>query len=433
MPNDHEAPPASQKEQQDSLEEKILPSTDSQAAQFKEGGVKGWTTALGGCLVLICTVGYANAYGVYQDNYTRLHGVSASRASWIGSVQLYFMIAGGLGSGRLLDMGYFRHTVLIGSLLYTFSLFMVSLAHPEKYYQIFLSQGLGMGLGSGLIYVPTMAVQSHHWTTRRPAIMGFVFLGNSIGGVIFPIMLNKLFNGSAGFAWGVRASAFIVLGLLLLANVLMHPRNAITSSEKPKPNLASYFTDWPYIFTIAGAFFVLFGLFFPYFYLQLFSVLHGLDNTFAFYTIAILNAAALPGRIVPNLFVPRFGIFNVLAFCSVACFALMFAMFGTTSVASVTVFAILYGFFSGAFFTLITVAVATLAREPSEAGSRLGLAYFLASIGLLVGNPIDGALLGSTFPWSRAIIFSGVMSVAGTICVLVARHFVVKRKGTQFV
>ena len=64
--------------------------------------------------------------------------------------------------------------------------------------------------------------------------------------------------------------------------------------------------------------------------------------------IAIINAAALPGRIVPNLFVPRFGIFNVLAFCSVACFALMFAMFGTTSIASVTVFAILYGFFSGA-------------------------------------------------------------------------------------
>ena len=76
--------------------------------------------------------------------------------------------------------------------------------------------------------------------------------GNSIGGVIFPIMLNKLFNGSAGFAWGVRASAFIVLGLLLLANILMSPRNAVTSGEKPKPNLASYFTDWPYIFTIAG-------------------------------------------------------------------------------------------------------------------------------------------------------------------------------------
>lgn len=132
MPNDHEAPPASQKEQQDSLEEKILPSRDSQAAQFKEGGVKGWTTALGGyyrafdalplfslmpgsqlprldmhgwvrgsnpCTHHAITTNtsldrYANAYGVYQDNYTRLHGVSASRASWIGSVQLYFMIAG---------------------------------------------------------------------------------------------------------------------------------------------------------------------------------------------------------------------------------------------------------------------------------------------------------------------------------------------------
>ena len=48
MPNDHEVPLAPKKEQQDSLEENILPSSDSSTAQFKEGGVRGWTTALGG-------------------------------------------------------------------------------------------------------------------------------------------------------------------------------------------------------------------------------------------------------------------------------------------------------------------------------------------------------------------------------------------------
>lgn len=38
----------------------------------------------------------------------------------------------------------------------------------------------------------------------------------------------------------------------------------------------------------------------------------------------------------------------------------------------------------------------------------MGMTYSLASFGALVGNPVDGALLGSTFPWSRALIFSAV-------------------------
>jgi hypothetical protein len=37
-------------------------------------------------------------------------------------------------------------------------------------------------------------------------------------------MLNKLINGSTGFAWGVRAAAFLILGMLAIANLLMTPR-----------------------------------------------------------------------------------------------------------------------------------------------------------------------------------------------------------------
>jgi len=32
----------------------------------------------------------------------------------------------------------------------------------------------------------------------------------------------------------------------------------------------------------------------------------------------------------------------------------------------------------------------------------------LTSVGALMGTPIDGALLGKTFPWIRPITFSGV-------------------------
>ncbi|KAA1479109.1 hypothetical protein DENSPDRAFT_893740 [Dentipellis sp. KUC8613] len=160
----------------------------------------------------------------------------------------------GLPAGKLLDLGYFRQTTLAGSIIYTFSLFMVSLTHTDKYYQIFLSQGIGMGIGAGMLYVPVMAVQAHHWHVHRPLAMGIVISGSSLGGIFFPIMLDQLFHGSAGYAWGVRASAFIVLALLALANVLMTTDPAVSAYKKAKPDIKGFLHDAPVFDSISPTF-----------------------------------------------------------------------------------------------------------------------------------------------------------------------------------
>jgi hypothetical protein len=71
--------------------------------------------------MLVAMFGYISAFGVYQDYYTRTHAMSTTRASWVGSTQLFFMLFMATPAGKLLDMGYFRHTNIIGSLLYVFS------------------------------------------------------------------------------------------------------------------------------------------------------------------------------------------------------------------------------------------------------------------------------------------------------------------------
>ncbi|KAA1478461.1 MFS general substrate transporter, partial [Dentipellis sp. KUC8613] len=311
----------------------VEPSTQyEKPPQVKDGGLRAWCTLIGATLTLTCTFGYTNAFGVYQDLYTRSGAASASRISWIGSTQLFLLIAMGLPAGKLLDLGYFRQTTLAGSIIYTFSLFMVSLTHTDKYYQIFLSQGMGMGIGAGMLYVPVMAVQAHHWHVRRPLAMGIVISGSSLGGIFFPIMLDQLFHGSAGYAWGVRASAFIVLALLALANVLMTTDPAVSAYKKAKPDIKGFLHDAPYMLLIAGSLCCLMGVFFPYFYLQLFAILHGINPTFAFYTLAILNGSSIPGRILPNVFANKYGGFNLLIASCVACAALIFGLYGIDAV-----------------------------------------------------------------------------------------------------
>ena len=69
-----------------------------------------------------------------------------------------------------------------------------------------------------------MSVLSHHFLRRRALAVGIAFTGSSVGGIVFPIMLNNLIHGRVGFAWGVRAAAFMTLGLLIIANMCMTTR-----------------------------------------------------------------------------------------------------------------------------------------------------------------------------------------------------------------
>lgn len=48
---------------------------------------------------------------------------------------------------------------------------MLSLAKPQKYYQVFLSQGLGMGIAVGIMYITISSVVAHHFRKRRSLAM----------------------------------------------------------------------------------------------------------------------------------------------------------------------------------------------------------------------------------------------------------------------
>ncbi|KAJ3508141.1 hypothetical protein NMY22_g16712 [Coprinellus aureogranulatus] len=310
---------------------------------------------------------------------------------------------------------------------------MVSITQPDQLWQVFLLQGVGTGLAVGLMYIPGMGILAHYFRKRRPFATGIAVSGSAIGGAIHPIMLNAWFYGSLGFRNGVRASASLNAGLLILAMFLMKPRYTGAKAYRIglRESFRRFLRDVPYVVTIAGTIFVFAGLYYPIYFLQLNSIKNGISRSLAFYTIAILNGASAVGRIVPNLFANYFGVWNTVVPCVGMAAILVFVTLAIDNAPGTIAFAVLFGFFQGSYASLLPPMITSLSSHDYEIGARMGVCFVFTGIGGLVGTPIAGALLTSHFIWWRPIVFSGTCVGMGALCFAIARFFVARKKGTQ--
>ncbi|KAJ7852382.1 MFS general substrate transporter [Mycena olivaceomarginata] len=394
----------------------------SEAAAFPEGGFRAWATVAGAFLVQFCGFGYTTSFGVYQDFYTRayLTESSASAISWIGSINAFIIISGGLVAGRFYDKGHFYHLIIGGGVLQCFSLFMLSLCKPQQLYQIFLAQGIGAGIGSGTMYVPSIAVVSHYFQKHRSLAMAIVATGAPLGGVVHPIMLNNTLR-SLGFENAVRASAGLVSGLLIIAALLMRPRLPPPVTHLPFwKSLRRFSRDRAYVFTSIGIATYAIGVYFPIFYLQLDAVKHGINTTLSFYSLVMMNAASVVGRLAPGFFAERVGILKVLMVAAGCGAVFILSMIALKTIASVVVLGVCYGLCVGVYITLIPPLLAILTEDIGELGLRMGVAFAVMGVGGLIGPPINGALLTGHFVWWRPALFSGLAAFVGFGCFVAA-------------
>lgn len=81
--------------------------------------------------------------------------------------------------GPIFDKGYLRSILCLGSFMVVFGLMMTSLA--TEYYQIFLAQGVTGGIGSALLFLPSVAVPATYFEKHRAVAIGIVASGGSIG------------------------------------------------------------------------------------------------------------------------------------------------------------------------------------------------------------------------------------------------------------
>ncbi|KAJ5710723.1 major facilitator superfamily domain-containing protein [Penicillium malachiteum] len=314
--------------------ELVIPSFDTDQEAIKvppEEGLRGWLCIAGSFFAFFASFGFLNVeeeqkqmLSTYQTTVLQIE--SSSDISWIFALQLALMWAPGPIFGRLVE-SFGTCVVLVPcSALCVFSLCMNSLA--KEYYQIFPAQGLAFGIGAGGVFTTAMLCSRQWFARRRGLAIGIVTSGNiwqqlrldfpipltdirdPLGGVILPIFFIKV-SAMVGFNGSVRYTALFISLLLISACLLVQPL-----LPRKKSNTQDTWCDFSllkdkqFALYMAGSWLVMWGLWAPFDFLSSMAEDTGFSFNMSIYLISIINAAFIPGSILPGHLGDRFGLYN---------------------------------------------------------------------------------------------------------------------------
>ena len=190
--------------------------------------------------------------------------------------------------GQLFDRYGPKYLLLIGSFLQVFGLMMASIS--TKYYQFLLSQGVCSALGVAAVFLSAIGCVSGWFNKKRGLAFGIMATGSSIGGIIFPILLNTLID-SVGYSWAMRTAAFIIAGMLVIANLTIRTHHPPPLMNLSKEQLGKPFCELPYVALLSGLALVPFGLYTPIDYLPTSAIMTGTNEKLSQNLVAFYNAA----------------------------------------------------------------------------------------------------------------------------------------------
>lgn len=410
---DNTSPPESGTEQPADLEKPMgPPATGSGPPPPPNGGLVAWLQVAAGFVLFFNTWGMLSAFSAYQTYYEsgELFEASSSNISWIGSIQCFLLQLTGVIAGPIYDRGYLRLLLLTGSFLVVFGHMMLSLC--TEYWQALLAQAFCVGIGAGLLFVPTVSLIPTWFSTRIGLAIGIASSGSSLGGVIYPIVLYRLIS-EVGFPWAVRCVGFIALATFMVPLTVMRMR-----VRAPKPRALvdwSAFRDVPFMLFTFGTLICFIGQATLLFYISFYPTDRRFtDPSLAFYTTAIFNSGSVLGRILPNALSDRIGVFNTIVPFTISLGVTMLCLLGVHNAAGMVVEAVITGFFSGVAIGLPPVCFRVLTKDNSMIGTRIGQGFAIAGLGLLAGGAGAGAILGNVDPlnWTGLWVYGGVTACA---------------------
>ena len=355
------------------------------------------------CFVIF---GVAYSFGAFFKPMATEFGANRANTSAVFAITACIYNLLGVVGGHLTDRFGPRRVMITGA--FAMGIGLVATSEIERLWVVYLTYGLGVGVGVAFTYVPVLAVVGGWFAEKRNTAMGIAVSGIGCGTLLFApfaaVLIERYGWRDAYAIMGVSAA----LLLTLLGALTKTPPTPIATG---KLSLSRAARTPNFIYLYVSSVLASVAIYIPFVYLPEFAHSRGVSEISAASLVGFIGAASIAGRLGLGTVADRTGIIPLYK-ASTLILGLSYALWIVShSYTVLVIFAVVMGSAYGGMVALSPAVVAQLFGVQGL-GAMLGALYTGSAISSLAGPPLAGVLIDSTGSYLWAAAFAGASGVA---------------------
>jgi MFS family permease len=365
----------------------------------------GWVVVL--CAFTLMFVGFGAAYSfaAFFRAFQSEFGASRAHVSLVFSLCafLYFLL--GAPGGVLADRYGTRNVALAGVAFMAAGLAAASAANSVTV--LYATYSIGLGVGIGLTYVPSVGAVQPWFDKRRVFASGIAVSGIGAGNLLAPPLVARWIEA---FGWRgaylALAACTLVLGGAAATAIRNRPAGGARSTDGLTLQEAARTRNFWVLYVTLGLAGV--GCFVPLVHMGPYAVDAGHPETFAVLLVSLIGLGSLLGRFAIGSIADRFGRMRSLTLMYLGMALMLVLWWASTGKFALAVTAVGFGICYGGFVATFPSVVMDLFGARSVAGI-IGCLYTAAGVGTLLGPPLAGAAFDAFGSYSAPILGAALL------------------------
>ena len=358
--------------------------------------------------------GAAYSFAAFFTAFEAEFGASRGDIALVFSLCAFLWFSFGAPGGMLADRFGARRVALAGVACLVVALWVASRA--QSLGVLYATYSIGIGIGVGLVYVPSVGAVQPWFTANRAFASGLAVAGIGAGNFVGPLLAAwwiELFGWRGAYL--ALALFVFLLGGVAAAALRTKPKNVSQATGMP---LRAALRTAPFWLLFISLMLSCTGLFVPMVHLGPYATDAGYSEAQGVALVSLIGLGSLVGRFTIGAPADRIG--RLPSLCLMyAGLGVMFMLWYVASAYWVlVVFAVVFGICYGAYVALLPTIVMDLYGARSVSGI-IGCLYTGCGLGTLAGPWLAGVAYDAVGSYQLPILAGAVFSAGAAACVVI--------------
>jgi MFS family permease len=373
---------------------------------------QSWLMAALAFVTCLVVFGVVYSFGAFFKPMAAEFGASRATTSAVFAITAAAYNLLGVVGGHLSDRFGPRPVVVAGAA--AIGMGLLSTSYIERLGLIYLTYGLGIGIGVALTYVPMLAVVGGWFAQRRNTAMGVAVSGIGCGTLLFAPLAAWLIQR---YGWRETYAIIAVCASLSLAMC------GLLAKSPPNPTGTGRLDLWRAARTpnfsrlYTSSVLISVSIYTPFVYLPDFAQSLGIRDVQAASLVGFIGAASIAGRLALGTMADRTGIIPLYKISTIILGLSYMLWIVSHSYGVLLMFALVMGAAYGGLVALSPAVVAELFGVEGL-GSMLGALFTSSAISSLAGPPLVGLLIDYTGSAIWPAVFAGASGVLAFVALM---------------